>query len=115
MFGKPLAVNQAIQFPLVELHTECALLRELVRATAAAMDEDGPLSASERVSMCNYRANRLACDAADRAIQVHGGIGYTRGKPFEHIYRHHRRYRITEGSEEIQLRTIARELFGFGR
>jgi acyl-CoA dehydrogenase len=115
VFGKPLAVNQAIQFPLVELHTECALLRELVRATAAAMDEDGPLSASERVSMCNYRANRLACDAADRAIQVHGGIGYTLGKPFEHIYRHHRRYRITEGSEEIQLRTIARELFGFGR
>ena len=60
-------------------------------------------------------ANRLVCDAADRAIQVHGGIGYTRGKPFEHIYRHHRRYRITEGSEEIQMRTIARELFGFGR
>ena len=102
VFGKPLAVNQAIQ-------------RELVRATAERMDADGPLSASERVSMCNYRANRLVCDAADRAIQVHGGIGYTRGKPFEHIYRHHRRYRITEGSEEIQMRTIARELFGFGR
>jgi acyl-CoA dehydrogenase len=115
VFGKPLAVNQAIQFPLVELHTECALVRELVRATAERMDADGPLSASERVSMCNYRANRLVCDAADRAIQVHGGIGYTRGKPFEHIYRHHRRYRITEGSEEIQMRTIARELFGFGR
>jgi acyl-CoA dehydrogenase len=114
VFGKPLAVNQAIQFPLVELHTECALLRGLIRATAAEMDENGALSASERVSMCNYRANRLVCDAADRAIQVHGGIGYTRGKPFEHIYRHHRRYRITEGSEEIQMRTIARELFGFG-
>ena len=39
----------------------------------------------------------------------------TRGKPFEYIYRHHRRYRITEGSGEIQMRTIARELFGFGR
>ena len=51
----------------------------------------------------------------DRAIQVHGGIGYSRAKPFEHIYRHHRRYRITEGSEEIQIRTIARSLFGFGR
>jgi len=90
-------------------------VRELVRATAERMDANGPLSASEQVSMCNYRANRLVCDAADRAIQVHGGIGYTRGKPFEHIYRHHRRYRITEGSEEIQMRTIARELFGFGR
>ncbi len=51
----------------------------------------------------------------DRAIQVHGGIGYSRAKPFEHIYRHHRRYRITEGSEEIQIRNIARTLFGFGR
>ena len=115
VFGKPLAVNQAIQFPLVELHTECELLRGLVRSTAAEMDERGSLAVSERVSMCNYRANRLVCEAADRAIQVHGGIGYTRGKPFEHIYRHHRRYRITEGSEEIQIRNIARGLFGFGR
>jgi alkylation response protein AidB-like acyl-CoA dehydrogenase len=63
--------------------------------------------------MANYRANRLVCDAADRAMQVHGGIGYTRAKPFEHIYRHHRRYRITEGSEEIQIRRVAGQLFGF--
>jgi alkylation response protein AidB-like acyl-CoA dehydrogenase len=114
VFGKPLAVNQAIQFPLAELHTDCALLRELVRATAASMDELGGSAVSDRISMCNFRANRLACEAADRAIQVHGGLGYTRALPFEHIYRHHRRYRITEGSEEIQLRNVARTLFGFG-
>jgi alkylation response protein AidB-like acyl-CoA dehydrogenase len=54
----------------------------------------------------------LVCDAADRAIQVHGGIGYSRHKPFEHIYRHHRRYRITEGSEEIQIRRVAGIMFG---
>jgi acyl-CoA dehydrogenase len=66
---------------------------------------DGPDAApevekqlSDKVSMCNYWANRLVCEAADRAMQVHGGIGYSRHKPFEHIYRHHRRYRITEGS-----------------
>ena len=59
---------------------------------------------SDRVSMCNFWANRLCCEAADRAMQVHGGMGYSRHKPFEHIYRHHRRYRITEGSEEIQKR-----------
>jgi hypothetical protein len=45
-------------------------------------------------------SNRFACDAADRAMQTCGGIAYTRHTPFEHIYRHHRRYRITEGSEE---------------
>jgi acyl-CoA dehydrogenase len=113
-FGKPLAERQAIQWPLVELATDVALLRTFVRQTAAAMDSgDRIRGVSDRVSMCNYRANRLACDAADRAMQVHGGIGYTRAKPFEHIYRHHRRYRITEGSEEIQIRNVAGHLFGF--
>jgi len=63
--------------------------------------------------MCNYWANRLCCEAADRAMQVHGGLGYSRHKPFEHIYRHHRRYRITEGSEEIQMRRVAGYMFGF--
>jgi len=112
-FGKPLASNQAIQFPLVELQTQCEMLRVLIHKTAWQMDTYGVFSASDKVSMCNYWANRLCCDAADRAMQVHGGLGYSRHKPFEHIYRHHRRYRITEGAEEIQMRRVAGYLFGF--
>ncbi len=112
-FGKPLATNQAIQFPLVELQTQCEMLRALIHKTAWGMDENGPFSVSDKVSMCNYWSNRLCCEAADRAMQVHGGLGYSRHKPFEHIYRHHRRYRITEGSEEIQMRRVAGYLFGF--
>lgn len=116
-FGKPLAVNQAIQFPLVELATEAEMLRLLIFKTAWEMDQMTKPEVAERlsdkVSMCNYRANRLCCNAADQAMQVHGGIGYSRHKPFEHIYRHHRRYRITEGSEEIQMRKVAGHLFGF--
>ncbi|WP_007023189.1 acyl-CoA dehydrogenase family protein [Saccharomonospora iraqiensis] len=112
-FGVPLARRQAIQWPLVELHTEAEMVRELVRRTAWEMDRRPHDEISDRVSMCNYRANRLVCDAADRAIQVHGGFGYTRHAPFEHIYRHHRRYRITEGTEEVQMRKVAAHLFGF--
>ena len=112
-FGKPLAANQAIQFPLVELQTQCEMLRALIHKTAWLMDTQGPFSASDKVSMCNYWANRLCCEAADRAMQVHGGLGYSRHKPFEHIYRHHRRYRITEGSEEIQMRRVAGYMFGY--
>lgn len=112
-FGKPLATNQGIQFPLVELKTQCEMLQTLVYKTAWGMDRFGAFSQSERVSMCNYWANRLCCDAADRAMQVHGGIGYSRHQPFEHIYRHHRRYRITEGAEEIQMRRVAGYMFGF--
>ena len=112
-FGRPLSINQGIQFPLVELQTECEMLRALVHKTAWQMDTYGAFSVSDKVSMCNYRANRLCCDAADRAMQVHGGLGYSRHRPFEHIYRHHRRYRITEGAEEIQIRRIAGYMFGF--
>ena len=112
-WGKPLAVNQAIQFPLAELSTEAEMVRGLVYKTAWHLDRQHHLRVSQWVSMANYRANRLVCEAADTAIQVHGGIGYTRHRPFEHIYRHHRRYRITEGSDEIQIRRVAGHLFGF--
>ncbi len=116
-FGRPLASNQAIQWPLVELHTEAAMLRTLIHKTAWEMDQmakpEVARKLSDKVAMCNYRANRLVCDAADRAMQVHGAIGYSRHKPFEHIFRHHRRYRITEGSEEIQMRRVAQYMFGF--
>jgi|SRR5581483_11413420 len=112
-FGKPLATNQGIQFPLVELQTQCEMIRALIHKTAWAMDTHGPFTVSDKVSMCNYWANRLCCEAADRAMQVHGGLGYSRHLPFEHIYRHHRRYRITEGTEEIQMRRVAGYMFGF--
>jgi acyl-CoA dehydrogenase len=114
-WGKRLSANQGIQFPLAELHTECEMVRNLVYKTAWHLDQRHHLEVSAQVSMANYRANQLVCEAADRAIQVHGGLGYTRHLPFEHIYRHHRRYRITEGSEEIQLRKVAGHLFGFLR
>ena len=112
-FGKALASNQGIQFPLVELHTQCEMLRALIHKTAWMMDTYGAFTVSDKVSMCNFWANRLCCEAADRAMLVHGGMGYSRHKPFEHIYRHHRRDRITEGAEEIQMRRVAGYLFGF--
>ncbi|KAJ5682117.1 uncharacterized protein N7477_002057 [Penicillium maclennaniae] len=127
--GKMLADNQAIQFPVVELMTQVKMLRLLILKTSWEMDrvvatckssrvQHPPWVAIERelsdqVAMCNFWANRLCCQAADRAIQIHGGDGYSRHYPFEHIYRHFRRYRITEGAEEIQMRKIAAYIFGF--
>ncbi|ENH70049.1 Acyl-CoA dehydrogenase [Fusarium oxysporum f. sp. cubense race 1] len=127
VFGKPLSINQAIQWPLVELSTQEEMLRLLILRTAVEMDDvtaqakqDGkaPWVAIEKrlghkIGMCNYYANRLACEAADRAMQIHGGDGYSRHYPFEHIWRHFKRYRITEGSEEVQMRKIAAYLFGY--
>lgn len=131
VFGKPLARNQAIQWPIVELATQVEMLRLLILRTATEMDaiqklyrpgsqdQDAPpwvaieRELGHKISMCNFWANRLATQAADQAIQVHGGNGYSRHQPFEHIWRHFRRYRITEGSEEVQKRRVAGHLFGF--
>ena len=114
VFGKPLASNQAVQFPLAELATDAEMIRALIWKTAWEMDQGvDHLEITDKVAMCNYRGNRFCCDAADQAMQACGGYGYGRKYPFEHIYRHHRRYRITEGTEEIQIRKVAGKLFGF--
>jgi alkylation response protein AidB-like acyl-CoA dehydrogenase len=113
VFGTALRDYQGLQWQLVELHTEAELVRSAIMRTAWLMDQRGRTSVTDKVSMVNVRANRLACDAADRAMQIHGGVGYTRHVPFEHIYRHHRRYRITEGSDELQYRRIASTMFDF--
>ena len=98
---------------LVELQSQAEMLRALIHKTAWQMDAYGAFSVSDKVSMCNYLANRFCCNAADQAVMTHGGMGYSRHTQFEHIYRHHRRYRITEGSDEIQMRRIAGYMFGF--
>lgn len=113
VFGTLLRDHQGIQWQLVELQTEAELVRNTLYRTAAMMDTGGKTAVSDKVAMVNFRSNQLACQAADRAIQVHGGIGYTRAKQFEHIYRHHRRYRITEGTDELQKRRIAAAMFDF--
>lgn len=89
--GKMLADNQAIQFPVVELMTQVEMLRLFILKTSWEMDRIVATSRvsgskappwveierklSDQVSMCNFWANRLCCQAADRAIQV--SIGYT--------------------------------------
>ena len=82
------------------------------------LDEPGG-KVPERLRDLDHRARSgrfyFLKPCADRAMQTCGGVGYSRHMPFEHIYRHHRRYRITEGSEEIQMRKVGQHLFGFGR
>jgi hypothetical protein len=68
-FGKPLAVNQAIQWPLVELQTEAQMVRLLVYYAAWELDRNHHLEVSDKVSMANYRANRLVCEAADLPVK----------------------------------------------
>ncbi len=88
-------INQTVQWPLAGLQTEAQMVRLLVYYPPWPLDRDHYMEVSDKVSIANYRANRPVCDAADRAMQVYGGLGYSLHEQFEHIYRHHRRYRIT--------------------
>jgi len=113
LFGRQMRDYQGIQWQLVELQTEAELVRNTILKVAWEMDTHGRTAVSDKVAMVNVRGNRLACEAADRAMQIYGGVGYSRHLPFEHIYRHHRRYRITEGSDELQYRRIAAGMWDF--
>ena len=88
------------------------MLRALIHKTAWLMDRDGAFSVSDKVSMCNYQANQLCCEAADTAMQVHGGIGYSRYKPFG-IFTDTTDGIELPGADEIQKRRVAGYLFGF--
>ncbi len=107
-FGKPIGHRQGISFQLADLATEIEQVRWLYRYAAWKIDEGD--RARKEESMAKLRGAELANHAADVAMQVHGGSGFMKSLPIERHYRSSRVLRIFEGTDEIQRRTIAREL-----
>ncbi|PCR92139.1 acyl-CoA dehydrogenase family protein [Natrinema ejinorense] len=107
-FGKPIGHRQGVSFQLAELATDIEQVRQLYRYAAWKMDQGE--RARKEESMAKLRGAKLANDAADVAMQVHGGAGFMKDLPIERNYRAARVFRIFEGTDEIQKRTIAREL-----
>lgn len=107
-FGKPLAERQAIQWMLADSATELAQARALTYETLrrVAAGED----VGSAPSMCKLSCSEMVGRVADRAVQVHGGMGIVKGFPVERFYRDVRHYRIGEGTSEVQRTLIAREL-----
>ncbi|RBM20036.1 acyl-CoA dehydrogenase [Prauserella sp. PE36] len=108
--GTPIGEHQLVQALLAESHAELAAGRALVLEAAARFDtgEDRRLGPSSAKLFCTEMLGRVA----DRAVQVHGGLGYMRGVPVERIYRDARLLRIYEGTSEIQKLVIGRQLLG---
>jgi len=107
-FGKPIAEQQAIQFMLADMATELEAARLLVYDAATTLDrgEDARLKAS----IAKLFASEIATQAGLKAIQIHGGYGYTKDMPVERYLRDAKLCEIGEGSSEIQRIIIAREL-----
>jgi butyryl-CoA dehydrogenase len=104
-FGHPIAEFQAIQFMLADMATEIDAARLLVRK--AAWKQDTGARFSMDAAIAKLFASETATRVTHKAIQVHGGNGYSREYPVERMYRDARITEIYEGTSEIQRLVIA--------
>jgi alkylation response protein AidB-like acyl-CoA dehydrogenase len=107
-FGEPIANRQAIQWMVADSAVEIEALRWLV--LSAAWQVDHGIDSRQSQSMAKLYGGVKANEIVDRVLQMHGGMGYTRELPVERWYRELRVLRIYEGTDEIQRRTISRNL-----
>lgn len=107
-FNRPIGRFQAIQFMLADMATEIEAARHLVYN--AARLKDAGKSYSTQSAMCKMYASEVAMRTCIKAIQIHGGYGYTKEYPIERMFRDAKLTEIGEGTSEIQRIVIARNL-----
>jgi butyryl-CoA dehydrogenase len=105
-FGKPIATLQAIQWMIADMATEIDAARLLVYRAASCVDNGRPYSTEG--AMAKLFASETATRVAGKAIQIHGGYGYTESYPVERNYRDAKITEIYEGTSEVQRMVIAR-------
>jgi alkylation response protein AidB-like acyl-CoA dehydrogenase len=108
-FGKAIAARQAVAFALAENAADIEAARQLTLHAARAW-ECGDPSSGTLSSMAKLTAVDMVTRVTDKALQVHGGIGYCEPNPIERIYRDARAQRFEEGTNEIQKAVISRDI-----
>jgi butyryl-CoA dehydrogenase len=108
-FGRTLSQFQNTQFQLADLQTRIEASRFLVRS--AAWKKDKGMKFSADAAMAKLFAAETAMDTTTKAVQFHGGYGYTREYPVERMMRDAKITEIYEGTSEVQRMVIAAQLF----
>jgi len=107
-FGKPIAKYQHVRGMIADIATELYAAEHMVLNCAWRMDQGEQVI--KESSIVKYFCTNMLFRAADRAVQIHGGMGVMKEFPIERIFRFARVLRIVEGTDEIQKETIARSL-----
>jgi len=107
-FGKAIGEFQLIQAMLAECKVEVEAARALILETARKRDAGDEVRMD--VSLCKYFATEMCGRVADRVVQIFGGQGYVKGRGIERFYRDVRAFRIYEGTSQIHLLNIAKNL-----
>lgn len=105
-FGQPIANFQAIQHMLADMKTALYACQSMIEK-AAAMADSGQNIRNE-AAMCKVFVGEQCFTVADKAVQIHGAVGLTKGDPVEWAFRRLRMFRVLTGSSEIQRNTIAK-------
>ncbi len=110
--GRALGKMQMVQDMIAESYTQLETARLVVMRAAWAMDQGGDHGSSARteISMIKYYVPKLTLEIIDRAIQIHGALGYTTDMPLEQMYRQGRALRIADGADEVHKQAMARQL-----
>jgi len=109
-FGKPIASFQGVHFALADMATEIEAAKHLVYHAAWLKQHRRPFK--KEAAMAKLFASELAMRATTKAVQLHGGYGYTTDYPVERMMRDAKICEIGEGTSEIQRIVIARQLLG---
>jgi alkylation response protein AidB-like acyl-CoA dehydrogenase len=107
-FGQPIAEFEAIRWMLADMHTELEAARLLVHRAAVLADAGRPYI--REASIAKLFASEAANRACNKAVQIHGGYGYTREFPVERYLRDAKLCEIGEGTSEVQRTVISRDL-----
>ena len=107
-FGSSIGKFQAIQFMLAEMATKIEAARLLTYRAAETKDQGQPFS--KEAAMAKYYASEVAMDVTVKAIQLHGGYGYTKEYPVERLFRDAKITEIYEGTTEVQKMVIASKI-----
>ena len=108
-FGRPIAHMQSIQFMVADMAAEIEALRSLVYRTAWLVDNNKPFT--KEAGMCKLLGSEIGSRCIDRAVQIHGALGYSRDTHVERGFRDARITEIFEGTNEIQRFLIAEQMF----
>ncbi|MBY4896638.1 acyl-CoA dehydrogenase family protein [Cupriavidus sp. AU9028] len=111
-FGGPIARFQAIQHMLADMAATLWACESMIAQTAALADTGADLRM--RAAACKLFVSERCFEVADKAVQIHGNVGVTRGHPVEQAFRKLRMFRIFTGTSEIQRNTIARAILDTG-
>jgi acyl-CoA dehydrogenase len=113
VFGRPIGQNQGIQFPLADSYAKLHAAELMIRKAAWLYDHGKPCGAE--ANMAKYLASEWGFEAADRAMQVHGGFGYAREFDVERYWREVRVMRIAPVTQEMVLNYLGQHELGLPR